>query len=130
MNHQDGWAIAVDGKTLKGAVDTGGKAVHLMAALLHKEGVVIAQNQVETKSNEITALKPLLDPLDIQGKVVTTDAMHTQVETARYLKEEKSADYVMIVKGNQPGLQQDIQAVEEKDFSPLLHHEGKGTWPD
>ncbi|MFZ5687254.1 MAG: hypothetical protein ACOY9Y_03555 [Bacillota bacterium] len=52
-----------------------------MAAFLHKEGSVIAQNQIDSKSNEITALKPLLEPLDIQGKVVTMEAMHTQVTT-------------------------------------------------
>jgi len=130
MNHQDSRGIAIDGKTLKGAVGVDGKPVHLLAALLHKEGVVIAQNQVDAKSNEITALKPLVEPLNIQGKVVTTDALHTQVETARYLKEEKSADYVMIVKGNQPTLLHDMQAIEEADFSPSLHHDGKGARPD
>ncbi|MEW6663217.1 MAG: ISAs1 family transposase [Bacillota bacterium] len=117
-NQRDGEAIAIDGKTLRGAHTPDGKAVHLMAAFLHKEGSVIAQNQIDSKSNEITALKPLLEPLDIQGKVVTMDVMHTQVATTQYLKEDKHADYVLIVKGNQPGLLQDIQALDDEDFSP------------
>lgn len=118
QNQPTGEAIAIDGKTLKGAVGSDGKPVHLLTAFLHKEGAVIAQKQVDNKSNEITALKPLLEPLDIQGKVVAMDALHTQRETARYLKEKKQADYVLIVKGNQSGLLQDIQAIEDSDFSP------------
>ena len=98
-----------------------------MAAFLHKEGIVINQNQVNKKSNEITAIKPLLDPLDIEGKIVTMDAIHTQVETARYVKGEKKADYVLIVKGNQgraggltrfqPGLASPYPAIYTDRFS-------------
>ncbi len=66
----DGDAVAVDGKTLRGSKGVDGKAVHLISALLHKEGVVISQREVDNKSNEITAFKPLLDPLDLRNKVV------------------------------------------------------------
>lgn len=118
VEQQSGEAISIDGKTLCGAVGEDGKAIHLIAAFLHKEGIVIAQKQVDGKSNEITAVKPLLDPLHIEGKVITLDALHTQVETARYLKEEKKADYVLFVKGNQPTLLRDIQDLEKMSFSP------------
>lgn len=47
--------IAVDGKVLRGSKAAGGKPVHLVAALLHNEGTVIGQQQVDKKSNEITA---------------------------------------------------------------------------
>jgi len=116
----DSDAIAVDGKTLRGTRAKGGKPVHLLSALVHKEGVVIAQRAVDAKSNEITAFKPLLEPLDLQGKVITADAMHTQIEHARWLQEEKNAEYVFTVKGNQEGIKQAIEALEERDFSPSV----------
>ena len=118
LSQQSGEALAVDGKTLRGTIDSNGKGVHLIAAFLHKEGIVAAQTQVDKKSNEITAVKPLLDPLDLEGKVVTLDAMHTQTETARYIKKEKKGDYVLFVKGNQPGLLKDLKDLDEDFFSP------------
>ncbi|MEW6523301.1 MAG: ISAs1 family transposase [Bacillota bacterium] len=115
-----GEAIAVDGKTLRGSASQQRKAVHLLSALVHKEGVVAAQCAVDTKSNEITAFRPLLDPLDLTDTVVTADAMHAQVDHARYLVEEKQADYLFTVKGNQPTLLADLTALEESDFFPSV----------
>jgi hypothetical protein len=114
-------AVAVDGKTLKGAKDAEGKQVHLMSAVLHKEGIVVSQIPVDTKTNEITCFRPLLDNVDITGKVVTADAMHTQVDHALYLKEGRGADYLFTVKGNQPTLLEDIEGLDEGDFSPCVH---------
>lgn len=111
-------ALAVDGKTLKGARDAAGKQVHLLAALAHHEKIVIAQRQVDTKSNEITAFRPLLEPLDLEGKVVTADAMHTQVDHANFLVGEKKADYLFFVKENQETLLNDIKGLAEEDFPP------------
>lgn len=116
-------AIAFDGKTLRGSGNAEGKAVHLLSAFVHKEGVVIAQQDVDHKTNEITAVKPLLDPLDIEGKVVTGDALHTQTDTATYLKEEKKSDYVFTVKDNQKTLRNDIADLDDEDFSPSAHRE-------
>jgi predicted transposase YbfD/YdcC len=73
--------------------------------------VVVAQCQVDRKINEITALKPLLDPLKIKDAVVTADALHAQVNHARYLVEEKQADYLFAVKTNQPTLHDDIASL-------------------
>jgi len=117
----NGDAIAIDGKTLRGSKTRNGKAVHLMGALLHKEGVVISQQQVCDKSNEITAEEPLLDPLNLKGKVITADAMHTQVRHAKYLKEKKGADYVFTVKANQKTMLSDIEKLGDEDFSPSVH---------
>lgn len=111
-------ALAVDGKTLKGARQENGRQVHLLSAFLHQKGMVLAQRQVETKTNEITTLRPLLEPLDLEGRVVTLDALHTQQETARYLVEEKGADYLMTVKDNQRTLKQDIKDLDLVDFPP------------
>ena len=116
-------AVAVDGKTLKGARDAEGNQLHLMAAILHKEGVVVSQMPVDRKTNEITHFKPLLDNVDIAGKVVTADAMHTQVAHAIYLKEERGADYFFIVKGNQPSLLEAIEDLDEEDFSPCARRD-------
>ncbi len=113
-----GSAVAVDGKTLRGAVGQDGSRVKLLSTLVHKEGVVIGQRAVDPAHNEITEFMPLLAPLDLAGKVVTADAMHTQREHARFLVEEKRADYLFTVKENQPTLLDDLKAVDQDSFSP------------
>jgi len=86
-----GGAIAVDGKTLKGARTPDGRQMHLLAAFLHQEATVVAQAQVPSTTNEIKVVKQLLDPVPMEGAVATLDALHTQQETARYLVEEKKS---------------------------------------
>lgn len=58
-----------------------------------------------------------LNEIDIEGSIVTLDALHTQKETARYLTEEKGADYLMTVKDNQRGLKESIEAAGMISFS-------------
>ena len=87
--------IAVDGKSLRGAVQDDGRCIHLLSALTHDERVVIAQREVDHKVNEIKLFRPLLENLDIAGSLVTADAMHTQREHAAFLVQEKSADYLL-----------------------------------
>jgi predicted transposase YbfD/YdcC len=97
-------AVAVDGKTLRGAIQPDGRAVHLLAAMTGA-GAVVAQREVGHKTNEITQVRPLLDGLDLRGAVVTLDALHAQRDTARYLADGKGADYIFTaVKDNQPKL--------------------------
>lgn len=117
-----GRAVAVDGKTLRGGHDQRQPAPHLLSAILHQEAVVIGQIAVEEKTNEIPKLPQLLDPLPLEGAVVTADALHTQQDTARYLVETKKADYLFIVKDNQPTLRQDIVDLELNSFPPSAHH--------
>lgn len=74
-------ALAVDGKTVRGARRPDGTQVHLLAAMT-TGGQVIAQREVGSKTNEITVFKPLLTPLDLAGTVVTFDALHSQTEHA------------------------------------------------
>jgi hypothetical protein len=76
-----------------------------VAAMITGARAVLAQKDIDAKTNEITQVKPLLDDVDITGALVTADAMHVQKETARYLVEDKKADYLFTtVKDNQPGV--------------------------
>ena len=77
--------IAVDGKTVRGARLGQASAPHLLAALDQATGVVLTQMRVADKSNEIPALRGLLEPLDLGGAVVSADAMHTQTGTAQWI---------------------------------------------
>jgi predicted transposase YbfD/YdcC len=85
---------------------------------VHGQGVVVAQRQVDAKTSEISGFAPLLDRVDLAGRVVTADALHTQGAHARYLVERRQAAYLLVVKGNQPGLVQAIDQVPEQAFSP------------
>ncbi len=114
-------AVAVDGKTLKGARQNNGRQVHLLSAFLHdQQAMVLAQCKVESKTNEIPMVRSLLDPLDLKGRVVTLDALHTQKKTARYLVEEKQADYLFTVKDNQKTLKEDIEDLNMVAFPPSV----------
>jgi hypothetical protein len=117
-----GPAVSVDGKTLRRAHDAGTKPPHLLSAILHQEGIVVAQREVGEKTNEIPELPRLLEALPLEGAIVTADAMHTQESTARYLVEEKKADYLFTVKDNQPTLKQDIADLHLESFPPSAHH--------
>ncbi len=97
-------SVAVDGKTVRGAWRPDGSQVHLLSAISHHSGVVLAQKEIAAKTNEIPELAPLLAGVDLSHMVVTADALHTQRETARHLVEDRNAHYVLTVKGNQPSL--------------------------
>jgi hypothetical protein len=116
-----GASLALDGKTVRGSGDADKSALHLLSAVLHGSGMVVAQVAVESKTNEIPQVEPLLDGLDLRGAVVTADALHTQKKTARYLVKEKEADYVFTVKDNQPTLRQDIATLGLDAFPPSAH---------
>jgi predicted transposase YbfD/YdcC len=105
--------IALDGKTVRGARTRDGTAPHLLAAMICGARAVIAQRDVDVKTNEITQVKPLLEEVDITGALVTADALHVQKETARYLVEDKGAGYLFTaVKDNQPSLFAALDALE------------------
>jgi predicted transposase YbfD/YdcC len=101
--------IAVDGKSMRGAAVDGTRP-HLLSALTHAQGVVLAQRAVPDKGSEIPELKELLAPLDLTGTVVTADALHCQRDTATWLV-GAGADYVMTVKANQPTLRNRLKAL-------------------
>ncbi|WP_371666729.1 ISAs1 family transposase [Streptomyces sp. NBC_00289] len=108
--------LAVDGKSLRGAAKANGRKIHLLAALEHATGLVLAQLDVGEKTNEITCFQPLLDTVaDLTGVVVTSDAMHTQREHADHLL-GRAAHYIVIVKGNQKKLRRQLKSLPWKDI--------------
>jgi predicted transposase YbfD/YdcC len=101
--------IAIDGKTLRRSHDRKKclGALHIVSAWSSEQGISLGQLATEEKSNEITAIPELLDSIDIEGAVVTIDAMGTQVKIAEKIIEKK-AGYVLAVKDNQPKLNQAV----------------------
>ena len=98
-------AVAVDGKTLRGAHPHGdGRPVHLLAAMDHTSRAVLAQRQVGGAPEEVCGLRPLLADLDLADVVVTADALHTHADAAEFLVADKQAHYLFTVKANQPTL--------------------------
>jgi predicted transposase YbfD/YdcC len=117
--------IAIDGKTLRGTIATGTtQGVHLLAAYLPGEGVVLAQVAVEKKENEIVAAPKLLEKLDLRDKIVMGDAMHTQRQLSQQIT-EAGGDYIWLVKENQPQLRKDIELC----FQPETHVKGFSPAP-
>ena len=106
-------ALALDGKRVRGASRQmdGDENCHLVAALEHGSGLVCGQVQVADKTNEIPAVRDLLAGMDLAGRIVTADAMHTQTETARLIVGE-GADYLLTAKDNQTEMLDDIRALD------------------
>jgi predicted transposase YbfD/YdcC len=100
----------LDGKTLRGSKKQGAPGTHLLSALAHHVGVTLAQQAVDDKTNEITAVETLLGQLVLEGRIVTMDALLTQRHVAQTIV-DKGGDYVMIVKDNQPQLRAAIELV-------------------
>lgn len=103
-------ALAIDGKSLRGSSQQGAAACHLVSALSHRLGIVVAQLGVADKSHELGHLGPLLDALVLDGRVVTADALHTHQDVAQAII-ERGGDDLLPVKENQPALRQDIALV-------------------
>jgi predicted transposase YbfD/YdcC len=119
-------AVAVDGKTLRGSGHHQSPQVHLLAVMDHTSRAVLAQAQVDAKTNEITGFQPLLEGLDLAGRVLTADAMHTQHAHADWLVSSKHAAYVLIVKANQPTLHQQLKALPWPDIPAQDHTRDRG----
>jgi hypothetical protein len=123
-------AVALDGKTLRGAHRAAGGQVHLLGAVFHGTGVVIGQREVEQKSNEIPAAPLLLGSMEkLRGLTITADALHTQRELADFLV-EKQAAFCFTVKDNQPTLKQDLETLfEPVSFPPSARNDRQAPWP-
>ncbi|MES9918626.1 MAG: ISAs1 family transposase [Candidatus Thiodiazotropha sp. 4PDIV1] len=114
--------IAIDGKTLRGAVNQQGAehSLHLVSAFDTEQGIVLYQEDTKTKGSEIATVRELLHMLDVQDAVLTFDALHCNKETLQQIIKRKG-DYIVQVKGNQPNLRKAIEA----QFQP--HWEAEGT---
>ena len=113
----EGQLIAIDGQTLKGSDDTafGGRGpLHLVRAWAAEQHLVLGQLACAEKSNEIEAIPRLLALLNIQGAVVTIDAMGCQTEIAEKII-EKQADYVLSLKDNHPKFHQAVRRMFEEE---------------
>ncbi len=122
--------IAIDGKTSRRTHDKrkGLKALHTLSAYATNAHLTLAQISVPAKTNEITAIPVLLDHLaerkQLEGALVTIDAMGCQVEIAAKIVEHK-ADFLLPLKGNQPTLEAEVQAYFET--APAQELVGKTT---
>lgn len=115
FNITDGQLINLDGKTLRGSYDRGGKQgmIHMVSAWASQNRLVLGQRKVNEKSNEITAIPDLLQVLDLNGAVVSIDDMGCQTQIAAQIVAQQS-DYVLALKGNQGDLHQDVQQLFEQ----------------
>lgn len=100
--------IAMDGKTSRGSYDThkNQSPIHLVNAWCVHNSIVLGQYKVHEKSNEITALPELLKLLQVEGSIISIDAMGCQKEMAKQIKDAK-AHYILALKGNQKTLEQE-----------------------
>lgn len=103
-------ALAVDGKTLCGSQRQGAMDAHLLSALSHRLGVVMAQVAVSDSTNEIGQVDELLASLVLEGRIITADSLLTQRQVAQRIL-DGGGDYLLPVKENQPGLREDIALV-------------------
>jgi len=107
--------VAIDGKTLRGSYEDGDPkaAIHMVSAWASENEMVLAQRKTDEKSNEITAIPELLALLDLEGCIVTIDAMGCQTEIAGQIREAE-ADYLLALKGNQGNLHAEAQEYFEE----------------
>ena len=103
-------AVAVDGKTSRGARRADGTRVHLLGVAEHG-GHLLDHLEVDVKHNETSHFTALLEPLDLDGAVVTFDALHTVRANLNWLTSEKQAHYIAVVKKNQPLLHARVKAL-------------------
>ena len=106
--------VAIDGKTSRRSHNrkTGQKALHLVSAFATNSRLVLGQEAVYEKSNEITAIPALVERLDLEGALVSIDAMGCNPNIAQSILDAK-ADYLLAVKDNQPTLHADIKSYFE-----------------
>lgn len=107
--------VSIDGKTVRGTIDApAARGEHLLAAYLPEEGIVLMQVAAGHRENEISVAPALLRCLDLRGKVVAGDALHTQRALSAQILDAGGA-YLWVAKGNQPTLRAEIEAVFTAD---------------
>lgn len=101
--------ISIDGKTVRGTIDAAGEqGTHLLVAYAPEEGVVLGQVATGHKSNETGVAAALLESVDLRGKVVAADAMHTQRALCTQVLASQG-NYLLLAKDNQPTLRDEIE---------------------
>ncbi|PSB13800.1 ISAs1 family transposase [Phormidesmis priestleyi ULC007] len=104
--------VAIDGKTLRQSYDSvdDKAAIHMVSAWATANRLVLGQRKVDAKSNEITAIPQLIKLLELEGCIVTIDAMGCQKQIAKQIV-AREADYVLALKDNQGNLFADVQQI-------------------
>lgn len=114
--------IAIDGKALRGSRTKDHRHIHAVSAWACDKGLTLAQAFVDEKSNEITAVPELLKMLNLEGAVVSLDAMGTQRDNASQI-DDAGGDYVLCVKGNQGDLHKEL--IDQFEFAARQLGDGK-----
>jgi hypothetical protein len=112
-----GGQVAIDGKTLHHS------GVHLVSAIQVPSQRCLGVEAVADKTNEITAVRQLIQDTDLEGRLVEMDALNTQDETVQKLLYEKGADYIVSIKDNQPTLATTAQTLLPQDVPPSGGHD-------
>lgn len=113
--------IAVDGRTVRGARGGDQAAPHLLAALDHATGTVLTQRKVADRSNEIPALPEPVEPLGLDGAVVTADAMRTQAATAAWTDFPAAAQVLQVGRTRTTTRRTRAGATRKKRTSGVVH---------
>ena len=114
----EGDRVAIDGKEWLNS-----QGMEVVSAYSVSDGRWLGSEPVAEGSNEIPAAQTLLQRLDLEGSRVTADALHTQTETARIIVQERGGDYLFTVKGNQKGVEKNVQQLYQglrHAFSPSV----------
>ena len=118
--------LAIDGKCLRGTQESAtlNPTLHLVSLFAVEKGIILAQQPVENKSNEITAIPKVLEQIDIQGAIITSDAMGCQTHIAKGIC-DGGADYVLALKGNAGYIYDEVvqyfKEAEEAGYEYLEH---------
>ena len=129
--------VAMDGKTLRGTLgheSEGQPSVHLLSLYECQSGIVLTQRAVQSKENEISAAAALVHPALVKGRIISTDAMHTQKKWCACVHAYQGY-YLTIVKKNQPQMYEDLvdffddpDAEQEEWRTPKACRKGMGGW--
>lgn len=119
--------LAIDGKTMRGNRSSSQKPLHIVSAYAKEEGICFGQVAVEEKSNEITAIPKLLGSLSLAKKIITIDAMGTQVDIAKVIRNRKG-HYVLAVKKNQQSLYEEVTTyLDTAEFEQEMKSQGNSA---
>lgn len=115
--------VCIDGKAMRGTVQQNGRSPDVVSAYSPASGITLATEACQEKSNEITAVPKLLDKLDIEGRIITADAMSMQKAIIDKIREKK-ADFVIELKANQRSLRYGIEDRLKGAIPVSVHAEG------
>jgi predicted transposase YbfD/YdcC len=120
--------VALDGKALRRALAADQNSKVIVSAWAQSNGLVLGQLKVDDKSNEITALPKLLRALELSGCIVTVDAMGTQKQIAKEIR-EADADYVMALKGNHEVVHDEVKSFLDTTVTEAATKRPAGVQP-